>query len=612
MPIEQLNSFTQILTSLNFQQGEPPFKENAQNAELLPKPEDSIELSVQAKKALDAQQQSAGQANQAEVDAARSIVQIDAQGNRVQISPQGTELASSQASKVAWEISSSIGEEASTVETPKNVVGTATLDSGTKVSIYTADFAEGEKKPSFGAPDKKVMAEITRVDGSPETLAIRANTVISEDADGNLLVNSGNIVELNGTDKNDVIINIEGVDIIQSGFGNDTIINLNYANKIDIGNGNNMVICDAIAKEIYSGDGNNSILINQGTSRILLGDGNNNIILNGNHGQHEIVLGDGDNIIDANNEYNTVKKISAGNGNNQIFIDSFIAGSLDIGDGNNIVTICNDLDNNKLTEDGTAYIEYINNPIFKHEYYMDLTSAKFNFGNGNNILNAGMLYGDINIGDGNNKLFAQRTQYQGNLIIGNGDNTLAIDSITHMDISVGNGNNEITSSSLYISELICGNGHNSVNIDKAYRSKLNMGEGTNTLAFIDMSDCYISDRNGNNYITVDGNLWDSSFILGNGNNIIEIKGNVTGLNCAFGDGQNNLTVEGFISDSKISQDSGNLKLMLKSFVYNTTFNLGEMLISNIEEFGNNINNDSDLENIIKDFQQEKSNILLKG
>lgn len=188
MPVEQLKEFSQILATFNFQQEKAPFKENAGNPELLPAREDSIQLSPQAQKALNQKQPDASQAPEI-ASQPEAAMQIDEQGNRVRISSEGTELAASRTSKVAWE-TSSITESASSVETPKNIVGTATLDSGTKVSIYTTDFAEGEEKPFFDAPDKKVMAEITRVDGSTETLAIRANTVISEDASGNLIVNS--------------------------------------------------------------------------------------------------------------------------------------------------------------------------------------------------------------------------------------------------------------------------------------------------------------------------------------------------------------------------------------------------------------------------------------
>lgn len=152
-------------------------------------------------------------------------------------------MAASQTSKVAWETSS--------VEAPKNIVGTATLESDTKVSIYTTDFVEGEEKPFFDVPDKKVMAEITKADDSTETLAIRANTVISEDADGNLVVNSGpekyktsECFEINGTSRNDAIINLNGASSINCGDGNDTVISFNEIKNIYLGEGNNTVISD--------------------------------------------------------------------------------------------------------------------------------------------------------------------------------------------------------------------------------------------------------------------------------------------------------------------------------------------------------------------------------
>lgn len=103
MPVEQRNEFSQILTTLGFQQEETPLKENANNPELLPAREDSIQLTLQAQKALNKKQPDASQNVIEKAPQPEAVTQIDAQGNRVQISTEGTELAASKTAKVAWE-----------------------------------------------------------------------------------------------------------------------------------------------------------------------------------------------------------------------------------------------------------------------------------------------------------------------------------------------------------------------------------------------------------------------------------------------------------------------------------------------------------------------------
>lgn len=576
MPIEQLNGFSQILATFNFQQEEAPFKGNATNPEQLPAQEDSIQLSLQAQKALNQKQADASQ-NVAEIEPqSEATVQVDAQGNQVRISPEGTELAASQTSKVAWETSS--------VEAPKNVVGTATLDSGTKVSIYTADFAEGEEKPFFDAPDKKVMAEITRTDGSTETLAIRANTVISEDADGNLVVNSGpekyktsERFEINGTSKNDVIINLNGASNIDSGEGNDTIISFNEIGTIYLGDGNNTVISNTYhgIDKIEAGDGNNAIKANQvseinagnghnnislnNRSNIKVGDGDNNITVAVNDDSvwtlSKLTLGDGNNTIHFTGQYNFIDELQAGNGNNIINIDGLVV-KANIGDGDNALSIGKNFDFS-TTDSIAGIIKNLPNSLGSFSTY----DTEINIGDGNNSLDFAVSYGNIQVGNGNNKFSTVTSILTSKLSFGNGNNEVNSETVRMHDLVFGNGNNIIKTNNTYGSNIIFGDGNNFLESNESYITKINTGNGDNFFKFGNLEGCYINTGNGNDAVYVTGNIYGSTSMqtyinLGGGDDALQVDGSVKGLMFFGGDGNDTVEIKGNVIDSQIDTGFG--------------------------------------------------------
>lgn len=600
MSIEQLNGFSQILTTFNFQQEEASFKENDNNTELLPAQEDSIQLSLQAQKALNQKQADASQNATEIVPQPEAFFQIDAQGNRVQISPEGTELAASQTSKVAWETSS--------VEASKNVVGTATLDSGTKVSIYTTDFAEGEEKPFFDAPDKKVMAEITRTDGSTETLAIRANTVISEDADGNLVVNSGpekyktsERFEINGTSRNDVIINLNGASNIDCGEGNDTIISFNRVDNIYLGDGNNTFISPTAGgisrieagdgnnkvtantiKEIYFGNGNNTITshnvdkieagdgeniiyLNKG-SRIQLGNGDNNInisVKDNEYNHSYLMLGNGNNNIAFSGQYNFAKNLQIGDGNNNIKVDGFIINS-DIGNGNNTISIGKAFDfstMDRMTGSISHSADSISSRLKWSSINNDLHEANMKIGDGNNKFDFAVSYGNIEIGNGDNIFTTDSSIQISNLTFGDGNNLFTSNFLGIDNLTFGNGNNKIDTDKSYMTHINFGNGNNIIESDESYITQIHTGDGNNWFTFGDMEGCLISTGKGDDTVYITGNIYGSismqTYInLGAGDDAFKVDGSVQGLMFFGGDGNDTVEIKGNVIDSQIDTGFG--------------------------------------------------------
>ena len=257
MALSPLNGLVPITGSLLSSLKESSRTEVEQNAALTAG--DSVEFSMRAEQVLGQRINATKTATDTPAPTLTSE-KTTVQGDSVTISQMGKEaLKASQVGSPASEqvATAATGQTADASAKPaKNVLATATLNSGATVSITASAYANGEEKPFYLAPDQKITAEITKADGSTQTLAIKANTVISEDDQGNLLVWSGaekkgndyfddNFMRiepteiLQGTNGNDVIINLNGVDEIHAGTGNDTVISFDYANKVDLGEGDN-------------------------------------------------------------------------------------------------------------------------------------------------------------------------------------------------------------------------------------------------------------------------------------------------------------------------------------------------------------------------------------
>lgn len=169
----------------------------------------------------------------------------------------------------------------------------AYTSSGHKVTVYSESFFDDN-----GEQQDRLLARIDTLDGGSQILGITSNTVISEDENGNIVINAGK-GPLKGSAGDDVIINLNASSI-EAGNGNNTIITLNaslFGVSINAGSGNNKIIANQlIMAKISLGDGDNTLTTNFMAGDIVVGDGNN--ILNvGDYAFGKVTTGAGRNQI---------------------------------------------------------------------------------------------------------------------------------------------------------------------------------------------------------------------------------------------------------------------------------------------------------------------------
>ena len=499
------------------------------------------------------------------------------------------------------------------------------LPSGTTVSVYTEAYGKDEEK--IPGTSEKIMVEITQKNGTVQNIAITENTVISEDASGQLTITevprtvqqsatkSGDSTtdpaadpsnpdttqevqyapsNLKGTDGNDIIINIfEGTGNIQTGEGDDTVISFHDVDAINLGNGNNTLqAMGGNYKSVSAGNGNNlleSMSKNSAFESISLGDGSNNIqldsigTLNMGNGNNELSTtsisdlhaGDGSNSINAGTVLNA---LNVGNGSNSVSVD-MLAGNMKAGDGNNNIRI-SDLTNN----------------------------SQLALGIGSNKINIKTMHegSGINSADGDQNISVE-TMRNASLNLGNGDHDISIDELERSKINTGNGDTFFRTESMSRSELNVGTGNNSffvknlahstVNIDKnpdktlekgknafyidgeMKNSEINSGNGDTTFNIEKMDKSTINSDIGNDVFNL-GEVGGGNINTGEGNDTINVDGSIWGhqnvepLVVNMGEGDNTLSVKGHANRLVFDSGSGNDSVRIGSFVSDSSINTG--------------------------------------
>ncbi len=152
-------------------------------------------------------------------------------------------------------------------------------------------------------------------------------------SDGNDWIDAGDGKnKVSGGDGNDTITTGSGVDTIAGGDGDDTISSGGGNDKITGSNGNDTIDAGEGTNNVNAGDGNDTITTGAGNDKITAGygndtidagDGNNNV--NGGGGNDQVTTGSGDDkVVGGDGD----DQIDAGNGNNNV----------NAGDGNDSVT----------------------------------------------------------------------------------------------------------------------------------------------------------------------------------------------------------------------------------------------------------------------------------
>ncbi len=234
---------------------------------------------------------------------------------------------------------------------------------------------------------------------------------VTYDKDGNPIASEkGSFDPLTGTDGKDYIINRNGT-YVNAGGGDDVIFQLSKSATIRAGAGDDAIIFDDTvfdALTIDLGDGDDTI---ESHSLRVSGD-------------LDISAGDGDDTIDIGTLQAANLTLDGGDGNDNILIGSLLANgfSIDGGEGDNSISILSLLSNS----------ENITNSI----------SA----GNGDN---------EISIGTG---------VFKGDIVVGDGDNTISLDQIKETTLQGGYGKNIVNINAAYVSSVLMASKQSTVDI----------------------------------------------------------------------------------------------------------------------------------------------------
>ncbi len=295
---------------------------------------------------------------------------------------------------------------------------TASLSDGTTVNIIPT--SDGNINVRISSPNEQSLEVVniasnvrfTKNDlGQIQMVTQDATTTF--DSHGNILTIEEGGNPFLGTDRNDIIINMNSTEV-SGGAGNDIIINFAKDTNIDAGDGDDKVILAGGVKQnlnIYLGDGNDSVEMDD-ASHV-------NILIDGGDGDDRIKLG---NITGAQNI------LINGKGGN----DSITAG--------------------KINGDSYANIEIYG------EAGDDNISTSQIFAGGNVKISGDDGDDSINVG-------AFWSRGKGFLSGGNGNDIIKVGTAIDSVIDGGDGDNEISIETMFRSLLINGNDNDSININ---------------------------------------------------------------------------------------------------------------------------------------------------
>lgn len=187
------------------------------------------------------------------------------------------------------------------------------------------------------------VATFKKANGETKTFLLEGNIAFTEDEEGNIfLKTTSSNGQLIGTDKNDILLNIENNSLIDGGKGDDIILNIGKNATIMGGDGNDVITSMGDGAVITGGDGDDAIAVIHDTLRHSLEKNtkrnleqenkgtkprplSQTISINGEEGDDEILVRP--EIFQGN--------IKGGNGNDNIDLGDVTSSKVDAGEGNN-------------------------------------------------------------------------------------------------------------------------------------------------------------------------------------------------------------------------------------------------------------------------------------
>lgn len=296
--------------------------------------------------------------------------------------------------------------------------------------VYAADGTmtteQGAPGSLVGTEGDDVFLQLTagsgNIDAGADAILVLAGNVAASGGDGNDTIIVGKfaagVTAISGGSGNDTLRGYQlGSHIsVDMGDGDDTVDVLGYAGQINLGSGNNSLTARDAAGQLTAGDGDNSVAVHSASGAFALGNGNNVTVRS---------FMDGD--------------LTTGDGSNEVNIDSAHKTSFQLGDGDNTVTI-------RLLNHGNLTVGDGDNAL----RWGWASGAALNLGNGDNILKGGKMdmTASLNVGDGNNTLevdSAFRGTRSSRISAGHGQKNLILGG-KNFNVSLGAGQNTLAAS----------------------------------------------------------------------------------------------------------------------------------------------------------------------
>lgn len=323
-------------------------------------------------------------------------------------------------------------------------------------------------------------------EGNDIFINLNATSVDGGEGD-DTIINFADNASLNGGNGNDTIIlgrEVAG-NAIDTGEGNDSLLGVGARNSsIRMGEGNNTVDLDVLegASELSLGDGDNVVGIDivgsairpnttgQPDSVITIGDGNNRFTAGITGINAKVYMGDGNNSISSQ----TISGLlHVGNGNNTL-----TAKWMQVGDSD-IRSSASSYGYKQTQPGGIVELGNGNNTVDVDEM---TTGSLLQAGNGNNEINfrIGANGSKVELGDGNNKISFDSTVFM-DIVAGNGNNIIVGRALTRSTIITGSGDDHIAV--VHGSGSVnSGGGNDIVGIGSSFlQGQVDVGEGNNTV-----------------------------------------------------------------------------------------------------------------------------------
>lgn len=357
---------------------------------------------------------------------------------------------------------------------------------------------------------------ITSKNGAIQQHVLRGDTMLTEDKEGNIkLAEADGKGKLNGSDDQDIMINLTDGGVVNGNGGDDIIFNLGLDARVNGGDGNDQITNIGNGAKLNGDAGDDAITVLRDTLHPFKEDmrrdsQGNPYVVGREHGQVEVDVdgGDGnDSIFALADLYKS--RVSGGNGDDVIDVGNVVESSISGGDGNDSLSV---RDMRKSSVFGGAGNDRITvNGLIE--------SSEIQGGGGDDTItiNARKITNSvINGGDDNDLITIQTGMSKGGMsgsevLGGAGDDLIRVQgSVGGSLIDAGSGNDTVLVQGQVSRSLIKGGeGDDRIDVDKVSESVIDGGPGDDRVSVGESFLSQINDAEGNNEITVARPMWSS-------------------------------------------------------------------------------------------------------